>query len=321
MNKYKHSLNSGNDLDLCNICPRNCNVCRSDGQTGYCGAGSGSGVISVCLHKGEEPCFSGESGICNVFFSRCNLRCVFCQNTQISKPDIACEVPELSYEEVVKRICDCLDQGCKAVGFVSPSHQISQMRQIITLLNENGRYPYIVYNSNGYDKPETLKSLEGIIDVYLPDFKYADDTLANLYSGVDNYVYTATAAIQEMIRQKGRVLITNDKEQAISGIIIRHLVLPGYIDNSIGVLNIIAEAFSPRISVSLMAQYHPMPAVAEIPGLNRSLSTAEYGRVVNHMEGLGMYNGYMQEMESSNCFLPDFNQLHPFEINTDLKNI
>ncbi|MDY0342141.1 MAG: hypothetical protein RBR28_01115 [Lentimicrobium sp.] len=309
-----HPYFSDTNLNPCNICPRHCNAYRSVGQTGYCGAGGSSGVVSVCVHKGEEPCLSGESGICNVFFSKCNLRCIYCQNAQISAPELHCEIPELAYDEVVKHICICLDQGCTAVGFVSPSHQVPQMKHIIALLNECGRYPVIVYNSNGYDKLETLQSLEGIVDVYLPDFKYADDVLAKSFSGVTNYLQTATTAIKEMIRQKGRVLITNDKEEAVSGVIIRHLVLPGSINNSIGVLNIIAESFSPGMWVSLMAQYHPMPAVAAVPGLNRGLTASEYDRVINHREDLGMYNGYIQELESNTCYLPDFNELHPFEI-------
>ncbi len=305
---------SDNHLDACGICPHVCKVHRSIGQTGFCGAGAGSGVVSICVHHGEEPCLSGESGICNVFFGNCNLRCTYCQNIQISAPPLNGGMPELSFEEVVKRIGACLDQGCTAVGFVSPSHQVPQMKHIISLLNDCGRFPVIVYNSNGYDKLETLQSLEGLVDVYLPDFKYADDALAKTFSGVTHYVQTATAAIKEMIRQKGRKLITNDMELAVSGILIRHLVLPGYIENSIGVLNIIAEAFSPGMWVSLMAQYHPMPAVETVPGLNRSLSSAEYNRVLRHMEDLGISNGYIQELESNDCYLPDFNEFHPFEI-------
>ncbi|GAB1405602.1 radical SAM protein [Lentimicrobium sp.] len=307
------------DLSLCNVCPRNCNVNRNLGQNGYCKSGSSSGVVSVCIHKGEEPCFSGDAGLCNVFFGRCNLQCVYCQNIQISKPDYKAEIAELNYDEVVRRICDCLDQGCHALGFVSPSHQVPQMKRIIGMLNQMGRYPTIIYNSNGYDKPETLRSLEGMVDVYLPDFKYSDEELARSFSGVSHYTQTVLTAIGEMIRQKGRVLITDENEIARSGILIRHLVLPGYIENSLGVLNLIADNFSPRIPISLMSQYYPMPGVAALPGLNRYLTVEEYGRVVAHMQELGMDKGYIQEMESSDYYLPDFTGLYPFESKTELK--
>lgn len=308
-----HSHYTGSFPEPCAICPRNCNTLRYKGQSGFCGATGDSGVVSVCVHKGEEPCISGESGICNVFFNKCNLRCIYCQNIQISSSGNNNSLPELSYSDVHELICAALDNGCSAVGFVSPSHQIEQMKQIIALLNEAGRYPTIVYNSNGYDKVETLKSLEGLVDVYLPDFKYADDVLAKSFSSARDYLSVTTAAIKEMIRQKGSVLIMDDCEMAISGVIIRHLVLPGYINNSLKVMKIIAEDFSPKIHVSLMAQYHPMPAVANVDGLNRTLTKEEYERVVLHMEEAGIYKGWIQELESSKCYLPDFNENQPFK--------
>jgi putative pyruvate formate lyase activating enzyme len=190
---------------------------------------------------------------------------------------------------------------------------VPQMLAIIKALNDSGRKPVIVYNSNGFDSVETLKSLEGIVDVYLPDLKYMEARLSDDYSDAAYYVPVARKALKEMFRQKGTALITDDAGQALSGLIVRHLVLPGYIDNSIQVLRFIAEELSPGVHVSLMSQYTPMPAVAHHPHLGRALNESEYKRVVDEMESLGLYKGWIQELDSSGSYLPDFCMDHPFE--------
>ncbi len=297
----------------CLVCPRSCGADRTDSLLGYCNASDGIEVASVCIHKGEEPVITGDAGICNVFFSSCNMQCIYCQNRQISKNNRTSSFRIVALNEVVDKISHCLDHGCKAVGFVSPSHMIPQMLQIINALHEKGRSPILVYNSNGYDKVEVLKELEGVIDVYLPDFKYSDATLARELSETEDYVDFARLALREMYRQKGSPLHLDDSGQAISGLIVRHLVLPGYIENSKKVLEFIAHELSPRVHLSLMSQYHPMPEVKQHPNLGRLLMPEEYDEIQGEMERLGLVNGWVQELESSTQYLPDFYCAHPFE--------
>jgi putative pyruvate formate lyase activating enzyme len=190
---------------------------------------------------------------------------------------------------------------------------VPQMMQIINALHQKGRFPILVYNSNGYDKVEVLKALEGIIDVYLPDFKYSDAYLAHELSETGNYVDFARLALREMYRQKGSPLHLDDSGQAISGLIVRHLVLPGYLENSKKVLEFIAHELSPKIHISLMSQFHPMPEVKLHPNLGRLLSAGEYSEILDEMDRLGLENGWVQELDSSAHYLPDFNHLHPFE--------
>lgn len=216
--------------------------------------------------------------------------------------------------EVLSAITHILDQDIGALGFVSPSHVIPQMKIIIKGLKLLGYDPVIVYNSNGYDKVEELRKLEGIIHVYLPDFKYMDMKLAREYSDAENYPQTALNAIKEMYRQVGSSLHLNDTGQAERGMIIRHLVLPGHADNSIRVLQEIADKISPNISISLMSQYYPTYHVAGHPFLGRTLKKNEYQLVVDVMENLGMHNGWIQDLESYENYRPDFQRKeHPFE--------
>jgi putative pyruvate formate lyase activating enzyme len=301
------------ELADCACCPRECHADRTAGPGGYCKSDAFPGISSICLHKGEEPVIGGETGICNVFFGRCNLQCVYCQNCQISSRTEAIHIEYQRIDSIVQALSKLLDEGCKAVGFVSPSHMVPQMLAIINALNDSGRKPVIVYNSNGYDSVETLKRLEGIVDVYLPDLKYMDSRLAKEYSDAGNYVPVARKALREMFRQKGTALITDDAGQAVSGLIIRHLVLPGNVENSMNVLRFIAEELSPGIHISLMSQYFPMPVVAGHPLLGRALSEMEYKQVVEEMEALGLFKGWIQELGSSGSYLPDFCFEHPFE--------
>lgn len=264
---------------------------------------------------GEEPFISGKYGICNVFFSHCNMQCIYCQNHQISRNDEKAITFEKELEEILQEITEILDAGAKALGFVSPSHFIPHVKVIISELNKTGRKPVTVFNTNGYDKAETIRQLEGLIDVYLPDFKYMDDHLGKLYSGTSDYSNYATKAILEMYRQKGSTLLINDEGYAESGLIIRHLVLPGHIDNSLAVLRFIAEEISTNVHISLMSQYHPTKNVLNHPDLGRYLTTDEYDAVISEMEKLGFRKGWIQELKSANFYKPDFLNSHPFESN------
>jgi putative pyruvate formate lyase activating enzyme len=298
-------------LVSCSICPRNCIVARLHGEIGVCGSGAGFNISSVCIHHGEEPVISGVNGICNVFFSRCNLSCIYCQNYQISCNRGEVNEQEMQLQEVVELIIKSLDQGCHAVGFVSPSHYIPHVKAIIESLRLQGYNPVFVYNTNGYDKVEEIRALESYIDIYLPDYKYSDNALARKFSKVSDYRQSALAAIREMYRQKGSTLVMNENGYAEKGLIIRHLILPGNIRNSLHVLKDIAD-ISTSLAISLMAQYWPTKAVMNHSTLNRTLLLEEYEIVKAELENLGFYKGWVQELESSDHYLPDFELDNPF---------
>lgn len=305
----------------CSVCPRNCNTDRNSFISGYCNTSTDFEIASICIHKGEEPVISGDIGICNVFFYSCNLQCIFCQNKQISNNSLKNTKAFSALNDIIDKIINCLDQGCHAVGFVSPSHMIPQMVQIIRALRKTGRSPVIVYNTNAYDKVEVLRQLEGLIDVYLPDLKYSQSELAAEFSDSSDYVDVASLAIREMFRQKGTPLHIDESGRAVSGLIIRHLVLPGYVENSKGVLRYISENLSPRVHISLMSQYFPMDSVITHPNLKRFLRIDEYNEIIHEMESLEMENGWVQEIESSRLYLPDFRLNQPFkeELNPKLE--
>lgn len=272
--------------------------------------------------------------MCNVFFSHCNLQCVYCQNYQISRNE-SCRVHPvhpvhsadldcahhhqdnapgnpLRLEEVLDRICIILDQGITTLGFVTPSHQIPQMVSIIRALHRRGRYPIVVYNTSAYDRISSLQALADLIDIYLPDFKYTDADLARRWSDGPDYPAIATRAITEMIRQKGTDLELDATGQARKGVMIRHLVLPGHIRNSLNVLAHIKHEFSTAISVSLMAQYYPPITMQGHSPLDRKLTSREYQQVVQALLDLGFENGWIQERSSAECFRPDFEAPEPF---------
>ncbi len=301
------------ELEHCAFCPRECLANRLKERSGYCRSGHTFDIGSICKHMGEEPVISGTKGICNVFFTHCNIQCSYCQNYQISRNKNKSVGIEMELKEVVSSISPILDKGINLLGFVSPSHYIPQMKAIINALHERGKHPVIVYNSNAYDKVETLKSLENIVDVYLPDFKYSDKELSTKYSDAPGYPEIALNAIKEMVRQKGTSLRLNDDGQAESGVIIRHLVLPGLIKNSIDTLNLLSEEISPLIHISLMSQYYPTQEVMNHPIIGRSISKEEYETVVSEMEKLGLHRGWLQEYESNTHYKPDFFKAHPFE--------
>lgn len=288
-------------------------VNRNDGETGFCGTGSGINVATVCIHKGEEPLISGKDGICNIFFAGCNMRCVFCQNHDISSPGSMLPFQNRDLKSVLDQIIVILNSGIKSVGFVSPSHVIPQVKAITRGIHERGFHPVIVYNTNSYDKVESLKGLDGLIDVYLPDFKYTSPSLALRYSSTPDYPQTALKAIKEMYYQKGSRIITDEWGMAESGMLIRHLVLPGQAEESKNVLRTIAEELSPGLHISLMSQYHPEGNLKAYPELNRTLYHEEYESVVEEMNSLGFRNGYIQEMESNKNYRPDFHRENPFE--------
>lgn len=299
-------------LNNCNFCPKNCNVNRNESDNGFCKADSNFYIASIFVHKGEEPPIVGENGICNIFYPHCNLQCVYCQNHQISDNNIPLEKHKMEFDDIINQIKNILNSGISMLGFVSPSHFIPQTIMIIKKLHELNYYPTIVYNTNAYDTVESLKLLENYVDIYLPDFKYSDEKLALKYSKAKNYPQKALLAIKEMYRQKGDSLIINKNGYAESGIIIRHLILPNHVQNSINILKLIATEISEEIHISLMSQYFPTANSFTFKELSRPINKEEYQQVVEQAKMLNLNNGWIQEMESKDNYQPDFENNEPF---------
>ena len=260
-------------------------------------------VALASLHYFEEPCISGEKGSGTVFFSNCNLKCKFCQNYKISWEG---KGKEITAEELANIFLDLQNQGANNINLVTPTIYAYQIIKAIEIAKCNGLNIPIIYNSNGYESIETLKSLEGYIDVYLPDLKYYNDDIAFKYSGVKNYFQHATEAIHEMYRQVGAPIL-NDNGIIQKGLIIRHLVLPNNIENSKQVLNWIKNNIDKRVYVSIMAQYFPCYKAKEMDELNRKLTQKEYEEIENFVYDLDIENGYMQELgEHEEKYVPNF---------------
>ena len=310
---FKRLLEPLEELRSCRICPRNCNADRFSGRLGYCRADASFSISSIFPHRGEEPAISGDKGICNVFFTNCNLQCIYCQNHQISCNYLDYSHEKVDIRHVLRRIVDVLSTGINHVGFVSPSHFVPQVKVIIDSLKALGLDPVFAYNTNAYDRPEVIRSLEGRIDVWLPDFKYADPDLAKKYSDASDYPETSLLAMKEMLRQKGSGLPLDERGYARKGIIIRHLVLPGHEENSINVLRTIAKELSNDLHISLMSQYYPTPQVMNEEFLGRTLRKKEYYRVVDELNELGFENGWVQDLESNLNYRPDFRNESPFD--------
>jgi putative pyruvate formate lyase activating enzyme len=301
------------ELKACRICPRNCNADRFSAKLGYCKADASFSISSIFIHRGEEPAISGDKGICNIFFTNCNLQCIYCQNHQISCNALDYGSQRMDLKEVIRQIVTILSSGINHVGFVSPSHFIPQVKVIVNSLRSLGLAPVFVYNTNAYDKHESIRGLESYIDIYLPDLKYADAALGRKFSDVKDYPAIALGAIKEMFRQKGTALPLDESGYAKKGIIIRHLVLPGHAENSIQILRTIAEELSVGLHLSLMSQYFPTFQVSDNEFLGRTLKLKEYRSVVDELNRLGFENGWVQELSSQANYRPDFHEEHPFQ--------
>jgi putative pyruvate formate lyase activating enzyme len=295
-------------LEDCILCGHRCGVDRTRGQIGLCRAGLKLIVASSCLHRGEEPMISGEFGSGTIFFSNCCLRCAYCQNYEISQGSNG---KEMGSEELVRTMLELQQQKAHNINLVSPTHFAPQIMEGLELARSGGLSLPVVYNTGGYDTLELLEQLQGKIEIYMPDLKYYDDEKAHRYSGAKNYVQTATAAIIEMFRQVGNIELDDDGV-AKKGLLVRHLVLPNDQASSLEVLDFIASV-SPDIWISLMAQYSPQHRAGEYPELSRCLQAEEYEKVLAHAKAIGLHNVYIQEIESSGSYLPDFTREHPFE--------
>ncbi len=294
-------------LASCDLCPRRCGVNRLRGERGFFGVAAHAPVAAAVPHFGEEPPVSGTRGAGTIFFGGCSLRCAYCQNHQISRCDIV--MPEVTPAQLADHIRDLERQGCHNIEFVTPTHVVPQILDALAIVAVDGLSLPIVFNSGGYEAVDVLRELGGIVDVYLPDLKYADSQTAATLSNAEDYWERATAAVSEMVRQVGR-LEKDANGVARRGVIVRHLVLPNDLAGSGRVLSFLA-GLVPRPALSLMAQFYPA-ADCRHPLLQRPVSPAEYDRVRALVEQLGFEDGWIQDLESERSYRPDFERSHPF---------
>lgn len=298
-------------LESCTVCPKDCGNNRLNDEIAACYSGRLPIVSSFTAHFGEEPALSGTKGAGNIFFGNCNLRCVYCQNYQISQTWKTQKKNEVSHEKLADMMLELQARGCHNIGFVSPTHFAPQMARSILIAAEKGLQLPIVYNTNAYDSTEVLRLLDGIVDVYLPDLKYAENDAGFQFSKVRGYTDFARDAIKEMFRQTGAELVYDENGLLKRGLVIRLLVLPNDIAGIEENLRWIRDELSPKVAISLMAQYYATNKAATDDRyilLSRRISEREWTKTVELLEELGMEEGFMQEYESASYYYrPDFN--------------
>jgi putative pyruvate formate lyase activating enzyme len=292
-------------LKKCNLCPRNCNVDRLSGKTGFCRAGKNIKLAKASLHYFEEPCISGIAGSGTLFFSGCNLNCKFCQNYKISQEGLG---KEIEIDELASKMLELQEEGANNINLVTGFMYIPQIIESLKIAKSKGLNIPIVYNSSGYESVEALKLLEGYVDIYLPDFKYYYDELAVNLSNAKNYFEVAKEAIKEMLRQVSQNEYDEDGLMK-KGVIIRHLVLPNHIQNSKQVLKWIKKNLPSSINVSIMAQYFPSYKAMETSDINRKLTEEEFKNIEDFVYSLNLKNGYIQYLEENEeQYVPNFDE-------------
>ena len=291
------------NIKLCNDCPRRCNVNREAGF-GYCKSTNTLRVARAALHMWEEPCISGDDGSGAIFFSGCNMQCVFCQNKDIATGEVG---KDISINRLAEIMLELKDKNANNINLVTPSHYVNQIVDAIDIARKEGLSIPIVYNTSSYEKVETLKKLDGYVDVYLPDCKYYDDELAVKYSKAPGYYGIAIKAIEEMLNQTGKPVF-DDNNMIQKGVIVRHMVLPGHTKDSCNVIKGLYEKFGNSIYLSMMSQYTPLEHVKEYAKINRRITTREYDKVLNYALDIGITNGFFQDMDvAKESFIPEFN--------------
>lgn len=295
---YKKLLNN------CTLCPRNCHVDRTGGKKGYCGETEKLVVARAALHMWEEPCISGTRGSGTVFFSGCSIGCVYCQNHSIAKGKAG---KIITTERLAEIFTELQNKGAHNINLVTPGHYIPQIIDAVNLSKLNRLDIPIVYNTGGYERTETMRILDGIVDVYLPDLKYMDGNIAQKYSNCKDYFLYASTAINEMVRQTDEPEF--DSEGIMTkGVIVRHMMLPGYLEDSKNIIKYLYNTFGNKIYISIMNQYTPLPHVAMYPEINRKITDDEYDELIDYAVELGVENGFIQEGETqSESFIPEFN--------------
>ncbi len=290
------------NLSCCTLCPKMCKVDRENGETGFCGAGKKIRIGNYSLHLWEEPCISGTNGSGTVFFSCCPLRCIYCQNNTISNENVGLD---LEPEDLTDIFLELQQKGAHNINLVTATHYLPFVIPALKAAKAKGLRIPIVYNTSGYERVETLRTLDGLIDIYLPDFKYMDDDLAIKYSKAPHYRAIAKEAIKEMYRQVGDPIFQDGLLK--KGVIVRHLLLPKQIENAKKVIHYLYQTYQDHIYLSIMNQYTPIPQVNKIEELNRTVTEEEYQEVIDYAIDLGIKNAYIQEGETQkDSFIPDF---------------
>jgi len=305
-------------LTRCECCPRECGINRLEGQVGTCRIPAGIQVSHIGLHFGEEPPISGTKGSGTIFFAGCNLRCVFCQNYQISQEFQQGYTRTLTIDELASEMLRLQEEGAHNINFVSPSHMIFQMADAIQVAKIKGLVLPVVYNTNGYDSVDALRQIRGLVDIYLPDIKYLDNKLGKQFSAVRDYAGIIPGVLREMLDQVGHLEMDEDGV-AVRGLLVRHLILPDHLDNSRICLRFLAD-LSPDIFVSIMSQYSPQYKACKYPEINRTLTQAEYDEITEYALDLGLENAFVQELESQEQCVPDFAQDSPFNFSSSIPN-
>jgi putative pyruvate formate lyase activating enzyme len=289
----------------CTLCPRECHANRTAMQLGYCRMPQELRVARAALHMWEEPCISGEEGSGTVFFSGCSMGCVYCQNHNIAR---GLAGKSITVERLSEIFMELQEQKANNINLVTPTHYVPQIIAAIQGAREMGLKLPIVYNSSGYEKAETLKLLEGFIDIYLPDLKYMAQEPARRYSNCGDYFTYAALAVEEMVRQTGQAEFDQEGRMK-KGVIVRHLTLPGYLEDSKNIIEYLYRTYGDRIFISILNQYTPMPDLENYPEINRKITDDEYEELVDYAIELGVENGYIQEGETaSESFIPEFNE-------------
>ena len=293
MNKYENCL----------LCPRKCGINRSTGQTGVCGVSSEIKVARAALHYWEEPCISGKRGSGAVFFSGCSLHCVFCQNREISDGK---EGKVISKERLSDIFMELADKGANNINLVTPGQYIPDIVWAVNNARSRGMKLPIIYNTSGYENVTELKQLEGIVDVYLPDFKYMDSTLSAMYSRAKDYPSVAKQALSEMVRQQPDVVIDDATGLIQKGVIVRQLLLPGHVNDAKAVLKYLYDTYHDHVYISMMSQFTPI-ALKDYPEINRTVTRREYERLVDYALEIGITNAFIQEGDvAKDSFIPAF---------------
>lgn len=289
-------------LEDCTLCPRNCHVNRLEGERGFCGQTDKITAARAALHMWEEPCISGDAGSGAVFFSGCGLGCVYCQNHSIAKGDVG---KQISAERLAEIFLELQEQGAWNINLVTAGHFVPLVTEALHSAKNQGLVLPVVYNTSGYEKTDTLKLLEGYVDIYLPDLKYRSSDLARRYSFAPDYPQIAEKALQEMVRQVGSPVF--EGERMLRGVIVRHLVLPGLVEESKRVIRHLYEQYGDSIYISILNQYTPMPGLQGYPELKRKIADEEYEEVVDYAIELGVENGFIQEGDTAEeSFIPEF---------------
>ena len=293
MNKYENCL----------LCPRKCGINRSTGQTGVCGVSSEIKVARAALHYLEEPCISGKRGSGAVFFSGCSLHCVFCQNREISDGKAG---KVISKERLSDIFMELADKGANNINLVTPGQYIPDIVWAVNDAKSRGMKLPIIYNTSGYENVTELKLLEGIVDVYLPDFKYMDSTLSARYSRAKDYPSVAKQALSEMVRQQPDVVIDDATGLIQKGVIVRQLLLPGHVNDAKAVLKYLYDTYHDHVYISMMSQFTPI-ALKDYPEINRTVTRREYERLVDYALEIGITNAFIQEGDvAKDSFIPAF---------------